>query len=257
MLQLVFFGLLATGVSTSASAESYAVQEIQISEPVNALAEAILEPIGIGYFQFPPRMARVGGKAVGSAITAAEELMTEAGLTYVFVHIPVGRLYANFRGKSSVVQVWIGAVQPASVELGVLIEPSIFGIIHLNIYGLKGVPPPASDDLFDVSLITITGYNYGGFLAVLKARKAGVRAIATPNHVSAFRMLQAGRAPYVLDYKNPAEIALATLEFTGVTSTTVSVGAAGMLVSKQAQQKGLLIARLEAASRRIVARKYQ
>ncbi|MBL4790290.1 MAG: ABC transporter substrate-binding protein [Kordiimonadaceae bacterium] len=256
MLQVVFLGLMAS-VGATTYAKAAVAQKTQTSEPTSPPDTVIREPVGIAYFKFPPRMSLEGGKPVGSWIDAAEKLMAEAELTYVFVQIPIGRLYNNLQGKSSVIQVWIGGPQPAFLRLGVPIAPSIFGEIRMNLYGRQGLQPPDPKTLKNVSLITLTGYRYAGYLEQLKARNAGVKTISTTSHLSAFRMLKAGRAPYVLDYKAPAELAMAKLGISGALSSLVSAGPAGMLVSKQAEQKDLLLDRLQAASRRIVAREQE
>ena len=240
-------GVLAISVSSTG-------QQPSAEAASTAKEGAIREPVGVGYFRSPPNMSRKNGEAVGLWITLTKELMAEAGLSYAFVQVPVGRLYTNIARKSSTIQVWLGARQSEFLRLGVPVEPSLYGDLRVNIYGLQGMPPPEPSALKNVSLITLIGYRYAGFLGRLKARKSGVKTIASPSHISAFRMLTAGRAPFVLDYKAPAEFAIAQLGMDGVLSVTVSVTPATMLVSKQAEQKDLLLDRLSAASRRITAR---
>ncbi|MBL4790292.1 MAG: hypothetical protein JKY60_15070 [Kordiimonadaceae bacterium] len=212
-------------------------------------------PIGIAVYEFPPRLTFKDGKPTGLFIDITEEIMAEAKMPYVFVRVPVGRLYANLRERSDVVHVWPGMVSAHFLEVGLQIEPTLFDLTRLSLYGLKGNKPPAFGALQNVTLITMTGYKFGALLQSLETRNANVTVLSTPSHISGFRMLQAGRAPYVLDYQDPAGVTLKKLQMYDLEVTSVKEWQTALWVSKKAPQAEALRKVLAEASKRIVARR--
>jgi len=211
-----------------------------------------LEPVKMAYFDFPPYIYADHGKISGSIAALAHEMMVEAGLEYEFISMPVARIYKDIAmGR---VHFWIGTPGAAEMVGTTLMGTSVVGTSRLNIYGLGDSLPPRFEDLRDTAIITLKGYAYGGRGVELAARP-GIRILATHNHASAFLMLQAGRAPYLLDYHTPSEQTMLELGMSGLHSTNVYERPNHLIVSKKSPHPELLLELLEAGVRRAYARR--
>ena len=261
----------ATPITGAALAQQYALEAARPSMPQDAfgtkgagayqpsisaaLAEQkITEPVMVGYFNFPPRMFTKNGKPSGVTIALAEGILIEAGLRYQFVEIPVGRIYGNLAASSTKLHAWIGVLTGQYVHEVLAVKPSVFLTSELMLFGLRGKPLPGFDALQNTVVITVTGYRYSGHLAKLQVTNRNITILSTPTHQAAFRMLLAGRGPYVLDYKNPAVAAARNLKLDDLTSKAIYTTRSYLLVSKRGPEPQVLHTLLEAASRRIVAR---
>ncbi|HRE16888.1 MAG TPA: hypothetical protein PLW86_07435, partial [Rhodocyclaceae bacterium] len=72
---------------------------------------------------------------------------------------------------------------------------------ELRVYYLGDKAPiKARTDLVGKSVITIRGYSYAGFISFVNDEKNRISNNPAANHRTAFEMLDAGRADYLLDY---------------------------------------------------------
>jgi len=211
-----------------------------------------LEPVKMAYFDFPPYIYARDGKISGSIASLAHEMMIEAGLKYEFISMPVARIYKDLAlGR---VHFWIGTPGAAEMVGTTLAGTSVLGTSRLNIYGLGNSLPPKFEELRDTAIITLKGYAYGGRRAELAARP-GIQMLATHNHASAFLMLRAGRAPYLLDYHTPSKQTMLELGMSGLGVTNVYERPNHLIVSKKSPQPELLLELLEAGVGRAYARR--
>lgn len=202
-----------------------------------------LVPVKMAYFDFPPYIYARNGKIAGSIASLAHEIMIEAGLEYEFISMPVARIYKDIGlGR---VHFWIGTPGAAELVGTTLVGTSVIGTSRLNVYGLGGNVPPKFEHLRDTAVITLKGYAYGGRLEELAARP-GIQILATHNHASAFLMLRAGRAPYLLDYHTPSEQTMLELGMSGIQETNVYERPNHLIVSKKSPHPELLLELLEA-----------
>ena len=259
-------GLLLVGASVfsvtanalSASDEPVAPSEKILLPPLAADLVARrdramgLEPVKMAYFDFPPYIYAKGGKISGSIASLAHEMMVEAGLQYEFVSMPAARIYKDLAfGR---VHFWIGTPGAAEMVGTTLVGTSVVGTSRLNIYGLGNGAPPGFEDLRDTAIITLNGYAYGGRGAELAARP-GIQILASHNHASAFLMLQAGRAPYLLDYHTPSKQTMLELGMSGISVTNVYERPNHLIVSKNSPHPELLLELLEAGVGRAYERR--
>jgi len=211
-----------------------------------------LVPVKMAYFDFPPYIYADNGKIAGSIASLAHEIMAEAGLDYEFISMPVARIYKDIGlGR---VHFWIGTPGAAEMVGTTLVGTSIIGTSRLNVYGLGASNPPKFEDLRNTAIITLKGYAYGGRREEL-AERPGIQILATHNHASAFLMLRAGRAPYLLDYHTPSEQTMLELGMSDIRETNVYERPNRLIVSKKSPHAELLLELLEAGVHRAYARR--
>ena len=210
--------------------------------------------VKIPYLNSPPNSYLKDGKAQGFYIDRQRELALEAGLTFDHILMPVGRIYHETRANTGTITAWIGMPVSKAADTGLKVDPSIFPVLRLNLYSLRGTVLPHLSGLHDTAVVVITGYKYSGLLAELKAKR-GVVLLATSKHSTALKMLMAGRAPYLLDYQKYTDAARAERQVQPLPYREIYAKQVHMYVSRRVHGATDLHARLEAASRRILARK--
>lgn len=175
------------------------------SNPVKA------EVVEIGALDFPP-FYEVDGENLKGGLwkPMIEEIMKNAGIEYKFVGYPAKRLYLNVaEGKTPI---WMGTKGVEEYKDKVLSSTPVTQI-HVNIYGKNAENIPSNiAELKDKSVILIFGYHYAGLLKDIKDPANGIIiAGEAKTHESGFKMLEAGRADYIIDYKEPGDATLSTL----------------------------------------------
>ena len=215
--------------------------------------DGIRQPVKTAFWSFKPMSYVEDGVAKGIHVELLKELMQEAGLQYVETEMPIRRVYqematGNLDGFRS-------AAFESAAEIAIAVEPPIFYPVRLQLYGLGADKPPDIASIEPSILIVIAGYKYGGVLGRLLDRHPKMTVINTNNHTSAFRLLAAGRAPYVLDYWFPAEDAIKKLGLVDIACTEVFSKPVRFYVGKKTSNASLLVEKLNAASRRILARR--
>ena len=209
--------------------------------------------IQFGYYNFPPRFYTENGNPAGTYADITRELFAEAGLTVNYSVMPIGRLYNEIKHTGRL-QLWMAVLTKTFTDMGIPIRPNLYGSISLNLYGMPGNKPPAADQLGDRPLIAVVGFRYGGMLDRLQKAHPSLIILHANNHVSAFRMLKAGRAPYVLEYHGQMLNAVAGLNIGELEVTPVQSWEAFMMVSNDAPNASILVSKLESAAKRILAR---
>ncbi len=131
-----------------------------------------------------------------------------AGFTnYIINMVPPNRMLQNMaEGKA---HVWNGVVLPQLKESSIIGTVKL-ATITLAIYSLdKNVEsynfPTA---LTDQGLIVIKGFSYGGYLNEIKKLNSNMIIHETRNHESALKMLNMGRAKFLLNYVEPMNLVL-------------------------------------------------
>jgi len=212
-------------------------------------------PLRIGAAEFPPRAYFEDGQLVGSNVDIWRGLLKEAGLDWEARLLPPSRLYHSLTlGKGST-DLWVSIEIESMLKLGVPVKPSLFSDANLLLYAQAGAERQNLATLRADALIVVIGYKYDGLLDAFKKRSPETRIIVAPNHKAAFSMLKAGRAAYVLDYKAPGTYFADQTGLIGLTHTAVYSRTVFFFISHNAPDKAELQKRLEAASKRILARR--
>lgn len=176
-------------------------------------ASSYSAPLEIGALNFPPYYVVENDTTVtgGYYIDMLKQVFEKAGVEYTFKGYPAKRLYMNLGNGTT--QVWMGTLGVAEYEGKTLVSPKKLAEINLAVYstGPADSIPKSIDDLKGKSVITIFGYNYGGAIKFLDDPQNKIKTEPSKTHDAAFKMLQAGRAPFVLDYIEPASEVLSKL----------------------------------------------
>ena len=213
-------------------------------------------PLRFGSNEFKPMIYKENGVVKGLQMVLRDQLMAEADMPYTDrFYTQISRLYHELAlGKGSV-DAWIAADIPSLAKLGIPVRPTIFLPIRLHIFGLGGTKPTPVETLEINALITVIGYKFAGIPGKLKQRLPKMRILTAPTHISAFKMLQARRAPYVIDYFTPAVYVVNKLHMENVTSTEISRHVVVLYVSRNNPDAEVLAARLSRAAERLIARR--
>lgn len=240
-ISLLFMGFFLLGAASSA---------------VAAQSGAVEAPIKVGWQDFKPMIYSEGGVTKGTYVTTRNELLAEAGLEYTDIFYPqISRLYHQLKIGKGVVDAWVSSVHPSLEALGVPVEPTTFAPIHMQLFGLAGNKPPSIEDLNEKVLVTVIGFKFSGLPERLGLEKPLMRIVKAATHKAAFQMLKARRAPYVLDYREPALHVARKLGIGDVSSTPIADYPIFFYVSRNHPLMEQLVARISAASKRILARR--
>ena len=208
----------------------------------------------IATLDFKPRSYFEDGKFKGYHLDLQSMLMKEAGIDYSLTIMPTSRMYHELQAGRKTVDAWLSIEVDSVVAVGIPVKPSIFSPLRLEFFGKAGSIPPKITEFKDERLITIIGYKYDGVVDKLKRRLPGLRILEAPSHEVAFRMLKAGRANYVIDYRSPALAAVAELGIEEVSNTLIYRQMTLLFVSRNNPDAKQLVARLSAASKLLIDR---
>ena len=196
----------------------------------------------LGFSSFPPYCYMKDGKPYGPYLTIPQAVLENQNLNYKIVELPIARLYQGLaRGQ---VHVWVGFDGSPSINGTVTKSSQPINYLHINLYGAKGNKPPAWENLQDTRLITIRGYSYMGYSAKLDNMPT-VQQIKTHSVLSAFSMLNVGRAPYVLHYHTPSSRTIRERGMDNIQVTHVKSVPTYVIVSKKAPLSTLLLAKID------------
>lgn len=180
-------------------------------------------PLEIGVLNLPPYYIVENDTTVagGYYVDMLKQVFEKAGLEYVFKGYPAKRLYKNVGDGTT--QVWMGTLGVAEYEGKTIISPKQTSEINLEVYTLGSAEllPKTVEDLKGKAVITIFGYNYGGTLKFLEDPQNNIKTEPAKTHESAFKMLQAGRAPFLLDYKEPASEVIPKLNIQDIKKSSI------------------------------------
>lgn len=157
---------------------------------------------------------------------------------------PAPRLFAKLQDGTTPFSMLVRV--PALQECCLFSHKSIT-TVEIRAYRRATSPPLRRDeDLAGKQVITIHGYSYGGLIKFIADDNNRVTNNVARTHAAAFRMLDNGRADYVIDYADPAREALEAVPIAGVTSDVLSQQAVYLVLSKSYPDAHGFMARLEA-----------
>ena len=201
----------------------------------------------LGFIEFPPyTYTNDKGVPSGILIELAKQVYPEAGLSFVATSYPVRRL-ASYIGSGDL-DIWMGLKTLPEFEGKSYVGRSVIAELVLRAYA-RGKKPAISkkEDLSGKSIIIMRGYSYGGWINYIDDPKNRVDHIKANKHEAAFNMLLAGRADYVLDYKDPSEKALQKIRIPDLTYNQISAFPCYFVVSKKHPEGSEIVERLDRA----------
>lgn len=205
---------------------------------------AAADVVRVGCVEFPPlTYTDSQGRPAGKAVDLISAILTRAGLAHDIKCYPGARLMAGLRDGSTHVAMLIRHPEVLdSVQYGAL--PMAY--LDLRAYRLPATPP-----LGDIrntggkAVIVLRGYGYGGWIDFLKAPGNRVALSFADSRQAAIRMLAGGHGDYLLDYADPATLALAQETPPDLRSESLERLATYFLVSNKAPGATALLRRIE------------
>lgn len=157
-----------------------------------------------GYPDQPPRaFTNAKGETDGHFARLLRELLGRAGMSWHGARYPAPRLMQNLQQGATNFSILVK--NPILDECCIYSREPIW-YDDLTAYHIGDKPSiRRKDDLVGKKVITMAGFSYGGLVSFLNDPANKITTLPAKTHQSAFAMLEAGRADYVLDYSEVAE----------------------------------------------------
>ncbi|MFY7960365.1 MAG: substrate-binding periplasmic protein [Elsteraceae bacterium] len=213
----------------------------------SARAEMEWEALTVGYYEIPPYLQMVNGKLAGLLYDTWNDLTARVGVTYVPVSLPPARLVKSLADGD--VDVSMTPITFPEFIGKTLFSKRPAANIILEAYNFW--PAPKLNSLRDLngrSVILQQGFGYGGLINYFKAPENRITiAGSVPNPEVGMRMLEAGRADFLLHYRPSIQALGAAFDFQGLQATVLSDVPIHVVLSKSVPNSAILMARFDAA----------
>lgn len=217
-----------------------------------ATAPVWADGLKVAYVEFPPFSYTEDGKPKGTLVTLFDAVARDAGLSYTAESAPARRIFAGVPDGSF--DIFLGIRTPKEFEGTTLTNAQPLGTLELRAWGLGKVPSiTAKEHMFGMTLVVQTGYSYGGWRSWMGDPVNHVDLVEARTPEQALALLQAGRAPVLLQYTQLMEQALAGKDVPGLVSTVVSAPEIYIVLSKKTPDAEAVMARLEASIAKLKA----
>lgn len=207
------------------------------------------DPLRVGVLHFPPYYVLENQSTVkgGILVEMLALILKTAKVPYSISGYPAKRLYLGV--GSGDINLWFGTIGVPEYEGKVLVSPMPLMSIILELYTLRDVKntPKSLADLSNTSIITLRGYSYAGAIKVLEGTEKNLTIYPTNTHDSAFDMLLAKRAEYVLDYSQPAIEVIKRKNIENLNSITISTIPVYLIINKNTPEADKLMDKLMVA----------
>lgn len=219
---------------------------------VMAVGAAKADPIKVGYVEFPPYTYTEDGKPKGNLIEMMEKVAADQGIVYKAESAPARRIFSGV--PEGEFQMFLGVKSVKDFEGTTLASTAPIGTIELNAYGLGEAPAvKAKEDLSGKAAVVLTGYSYGGWRPWMEDPANKVTLVEARTAEQALNLLQAGRAPLLLQYTLPMKQALGGKAVPELKATPISAIDVYFVVSKKTPDAAALLAKLEAGYAKLKA----
>jgi polar amino acid transport system substrate-binding protein len=201
-------------------------------------------PVKVGCVEFPPlTFTDASGQPAGKAIELVEAILIRAGLPYEIKCYPGARLMASLRDGSAHVAMLI---RHPDIAASVLYGSLPMAYLELDAYRLAAMQPLGGiGNTRGKAVILLRGYGYGGWVEFFKDPANGLKVSFADSRPAAFKMLANGHGDYLIDYADPAALALGENAVPGLQAEHLTRLETYFLVSKQAPDAAGLLRRIE------------
>lgn len=200
--------------------------------------EKKLNPVIMGYMNFPPLMEDIDGVPVGTMIDLVSDIALDQRLDVAFINPPTSRLYkALVHGN---IHLWVGSPFTRSLQGKILYTKNPVTHADLYLFARKDHPIPPLEALRGKSLIVLEGYQYGTLLERITSLHKDMLILPARSRETAFDLLEKGRADYFLDYRRPNLTVFGEYSSREIQSFDIH-----LIVSRKAPQPELLLEKLE------------
>lgn len=183
------------------------------------------------------------GVPANPLIEVADALFSKTGTSWRARVYPAPRLFANLKDGTTPFSM---LVRVPSLRECCLFSDKPITTVEIRAYRRSDAPSLSrTEDLVGKRLITIHGYSYGGLLRFITDAKNRVTNNVAHTHAEAFRMLDNGRADYVIDYADPAREVLTEEPIAGVSSEVLSQSPVYLVLNRNYPDAPGFMVRLE------------
>ncbi|WP_448189062.1 substrate-binding periplasmic protein [Azospirillum sp. sgz301742] len=212
------------------------------------------DPIKVGYVEFPPYTYTYteDGKPKGSLIEMLEKVAADQGVAFKAESAPARRIFSGI--LEGEFHLFMGVKNVKDFEGATLASAAPIGKIELNAYALGEAPAvKTKEDLSGKAAVVLTGYSYGGWRPWLEDPANKVMLVEARTAEQALNLLQAGRAPVLLQYSLPMQQALAGKTLAELKATQISSLDVYFVVSKKTPDAEAVLQKLEAGYAKLKA----
>jgi len=221
--------------------------------PSGLLKNVFGQTIEMVFIESPPfYFTNPAGKPEGILIDIVDKVMKKAGYDWHAEAFPVKRMARMMADGRA--HLWVGIPNLPEFEGTTYVGES--EIFKVTLYSFRtGNSPPVlkKEDLAGKSLIVLRGYSYGGWINFIKDPSNNVKHEEPDTHESAFAMLKAGRADYLLAYKEPAERILKKTDIPDLKQNEISSNILRFVVSRKTPNAKEVLDKLENAYQQLKA----
>jgi polar amino acid transport system substrate-binding protein len=206
---------------------------------------AVGQTLKLGYIEFPPfTYTAENNTPAGLFIDLANHIFPHTGLSFTAESYPVRRL-ASYIGSGDL-DVWMGLATLPEFTGKAHIGKTPIAALVLRAY-TRGKKPPirVKEDLIGKSIIVMRGYSYGGWITYIEDPANKINHIKANKHEAAFNMLKANRADYLLDYREPSDMALQSVSIPDLTFNQISALPCYIVISRNTPDGQTILDRLE------------
>lgn len=189
--------------------------------------------IKVGVLHFPPfYVFSENGEVSGIYTDIIRKVLSGAGYNYSISGFPPKRFYTQLGDNTT--NFFLGVKGSKYIEGKVEFGHLKFEGIQLRIYS-KGDKPILStkEELKGKRVIVIRGFGYGGLSKYIQNPENNIEAIEATDHYLAFKMLYAGRADYLLDYRATSSLVIDELKLSDINYGVMQQANTYFIINKQ------------------------
>lgn len=170
----------------------------------------------VGVLHFPPfYIVGENDQVSGIYTDIIKRVVTKAGYSFSMAGFPPKRFYKQLGDNTT--NFFLGVKGSKFIEGKVEYGKLEFEGIQLRIYSSDDSEIlTTKEQLKAREVIVIRGFGYGGLAQYLQNPENNIKTIEATDHYSAFKMLSAGRAKYLLDYRATSNLVIDKLKLTGI-----------------------------------------
>lgn len=151
----------------------------------------------------PPILTELdnNGAVYDPVMRKMEVIFEKAGIEWQDSPVPIHRMYEYLNTKPETFSILVKT--PYIIECCITSEKPVYRI-ELGVFRHAETPPLLQiHSIISKHIITIEGYSYGVLRPFLTDEDSNIVQYPANSHQSAYSMLKAGRADYLLDYRGP------------------------------------------------------
>lgn len=191
-----------------------------MASPVAANSDG--EQLEFGYINLPPfGYTNDEGQSKGYLVTLARRVLKAMDQPALFVQHPAARLYRQL--DSGATAFTLGAADLNRLKQSAVESSEPVMRLTLSLYRRKDTEPITKlSQLRDRHVVLMKGYSYGELGSFFEDEADTMQITEARTHNSALRMIQFGRADYLLNYQTPADTTIAQQSLKGLARDVIS-----------------------------------